>query len=76
MGKVGGLASATFRVVFAQANSWSDGDFGEGRTQAWMVRFLGALFERSRRVGELGSLVGELLCHRELRLGTEQAERR
>jgi len=32
VGKVGGLAKAATGVVFAQANSWSDRDFGEGST--------------------------------------------
>ncbi len=75
MGEVGGLAEAAFGAVFAQANSWGDGDFGEGRTQSWMARFLVSVFERSRvlrfkgswRLGELSAQVGELLCHGELR---------
>jgi len=49
-----------------------------------MTRFVVAVFERSRglgferswRLGELCALVGEFLCHGELRSGTEEAERR
>jgi hypothetical protein len=74
VGKVGGFTGAAFRVVFAQPNSWSDGDFGKGRTQAWMARFLVAVFERSWGLGELSALVGELLCHGEL--SCVQAQRR
>jgi hypothetical protein len=74
--KVGGLAGTASGVVRAQADSWSDGDFDKGRTKAWMAGLLVAVFERSRRLGELSALVGELLCHGELRSGTEEAERR
>lgn len=65
VGEVGGLAGAAFRVVFAQTDSWRYGNFDEGRTEAWMARFLVACLEGGRRFGELSALVGELLCHSE-----------
>lgn len=74
VGKVGWFARAGSRVVFAQANSWSDGDLRERRTKAWMDGFLTAWFERSRRLGELSAFGREFLCHREFSSGTEEAE--
>lgn len=66
VGKVGGLAGATRRVILAQANSWSDGDFREGRAQAWMTVVLDTSWpKRGRRLGELCAFVGEFLCHGE-----------
>jgi hypothetical protein len=76
VGEVGGLAGGAFRIVLAQADSWGDRDFREGRTKAWMARVLVARLERCWRFGERSALVGELLCHGELGSGTEEAERR
>ena len=76
VGKIGGLVrAATPRVVLAQADSWSDRDFREGRTQAWMAVALDTSWrKRGRRLGELSAFVGKFLCHGELGLGTEQAK--
>jgi hypothetical protein len=74
--EVGGIARAGSRVVFAQADSWSDRNFRERRTKARMDGILGVWPERSRRLGELSALVEEFLCHRELSSGTEEAEGR
>ena len=74
VGKVGRFAGAARRVVLAQADSWSDGHFGEGRAQTWMAVVLDTSWrKRSRRLGELCAFVGEFLCHGEL---NDQAQRR
>jgi len=69
VGEVRGVARAAARgIIFAQANSWRDGDIGEGRSKTWMSRLsrlLAVWMERARRLGEVGALFGEFLSHGE-----------